>query len=70
MRTKKELRIRFALTVVSVNLWNSSFSGIVGKEVRFHRVIEGVSTEEMEEADRDHAFKSLDEAEEKWDNGN
>lgn len=54
------------LTVMGENCWNSSFSGAAGKEV--HRVVEGVEVEEMEEAGS--TFKSLDEAEEKWDNGN
>jgi hypothetical protein len=41
----------------------------VGKEVRFHRVTEGVTAEEMEEAGGGHSFQMATEAE-KWDNGN
>lgn len=55
----KERAIGFALTVNVWNLWKSSFSGIMGKEVRFPRVIQGVSAEEMEEAGRDHSFKKF-----------
>ena len=31
----------------------------MGKEVRFHRVMGGVSAEEIEEAGRDHSFKKF-----------
>lgn len=53
----KERATGFSLKVVIENICNSSFSGTVGKEVKFHRVMERVSTEETEEAGGYHSFK-------------
>lgn len=67
-RTKKA--IKFAMTVVSVNLWDSSFSVVVGKEVRLHRLGRESMQRKWRKLVETTPSKSLDQAGEKWGSSN